>query len=186
MLRSMKKTSDGCCPPSTNGCSWIEVLLEYPTRENSLFPCFTAMNNNLKVCFDLKHALYKLRTSIISKNPNLRTAIINSLALLRARTSTFEHLFTILTAECIILYDRVTWRNITHGKRKIMGSSEYRTQIIEYYYYEIPTMSHPFCIDSQHTENLIGWHALPELQGSLRISFQTIQFPAALYGAAIY
>ena len=104
MLRSMKKTSDGCCPPSTNGCSWIEVLLEYPTRENSLFPRFTAMNNNLKVCFDLNHALYKLRTSIISNNPNLRTAIINSLALLRARTSTFEHLFTILTAECIIVY----------------------------------------------------------------------------------
>ena len=52
----------------------------------------------------MKHALYKLRTSTISKNPNLRTAIINSLALLRARTSTFEHLFTILTAECIIVY----------------------------------------------------------------------------------
>ena len=52
----------------------------------------------------MKHALYKLRTSTISKNPNLRKAIINSLELLRARTSTFVHLFTILTAECIIVY----------------------------------------------------------------------------------
>jgi hypothetical protein len=135
--------------------SWMEVIIEHPTWVISLFLCFIQMSNNPKENFDLKHALYKL-ISAISKNLNLRTVINDSLALLRIRTSMSEHLLTILTAGFIILYGRVTGRNITHGKRKNMEGPEYSAQIIGYHYYEISTLSHAFCNDSQHTENLTG------------------------------
>jgi hypothetical protein len=55
---------------------------------------------------------------------------------------------------------------------EVSGPMGYRLQIIEYHYYAISTMSNPSCIDSQHTENLSGWHASPEIQDSLRILFQ--------------